>query len=352
MKPLKFIAPIAVATASLFILTACNPLQIFDTGEKKEFRKFTPEITRNYSTISWDEVKNASSYDVYKNGELVENITSNVYNVGTEIEADCTYYITAHSDEFKRDTKKSNEVIYYKNTNFTESETVTVSSSSSVTVSNNVRNIVLDHYTSGVSLTIADRTADLVVTLKSCSISSGLDFTVSSDKTAYTAVIVLDGDSSISGTNGKSYTAADKGATNSEIDGKPGGNGQTALKASELVIKGNGNLTLTGGNGGNASEGADSSGTFSKKFCGKGASGGNGGNGLSCTKLTLDIGSGNKVRATGGSGGKKSKPGVNGALISGPIVSAAWFNWDIGKDGTSGVGASVSTRDIISGDII
>ena len=351
MKPLKLIAPIAVATASLFILTACNPLQIFDTGEKKEFRKFTPEIVRQYSSISWDQVKNASSYDVYKNGELLETITSNVYDVGTEFSQDSTYYMVAHSDEFKRDTKKSNEVIYYKNTDFAEGETITVKSASSVSVSNNIRNIVLDGYSGSITLDIADRTADLIVTMKNSTLTSGLDFTVANEKTPYTTVFVLSGNSSITGTNGKSYTAADKGKTNSEINGKPGGHGQTALKAGALVIKGNGNLTLTGGNGGNASEGADSKGVTTKE-CGKGASGGNGGNGLTCSSLTLAIGDSYKLKAVGGTGGKKSKPGENGALLSGPIITAAWFNWDIGKDGSAGVGTSISTQIIISGEII
>ena len=352
MKPLKFIASAAalaaVVVASSITLSGCD---LFDSSEQKEFKKFTPEIVGQYKSFKWNEVDKASSYDVYKNGVLVETVTSNIYNVGDEFTEDSTYYIVAHSDELKRNTAKSNEVVYYKNTGFGADETIVVKSASSVSISNNIRNVVFNEYNGGVTLDIADRKADLIVTLKKSTLTAGLDFTVDSDKTPFTAVIVLDGDSSITGKHGKSYTAADKGGMNSETDGKPGGNGQTALKAGNLVIKGDGNLTLTGGNGGNASQGSDSSG-WTTKSCGKGASGGNGGNGLSCSSLTLDIGENNKLKAVGGAAGKKSSPGSNGSMISGPIISAAWYNWDIGKDGNAGDATSVNTRIILSGEIV
>ena len=355
MKKFKSIVTITLATAMIAgvsgLFAGCGLLQIFDSKEQKEFRKLTPEISRQYDSIKWNQVEKASSYDIYKNNNFVETTTSNVYKLGTEMAEDCTYYIIAHSDELKRDTKKSNEVKYYKNTNFDDSETIKVKSASSVDVSNNIRNVVFSKYEGSVTLSIADRTADLIITLKESTLTSGLDFTVASDKTAYTTVIVLDGDSSISGTNGKSYTAADKGKNNSETNGKPGGNGQTALRAGTLVIKGDGNLTVKGGDGGNASEGSDSSG-WTTKECGKGASGGNGGNGITCSSLTLDIGEDNVLKAIAGTGGKKSKPGSNGALLSGPIVSAAWFNWDIGKDGSNGSATSITSKVILSGEII
>ncbi len=349
MRPIKIVAPIIAFSVSAFALTGCG---LFDSKEQKAFTATVPEIIREYDSIKWDLVENASEYQVYCNGSLVETVTDNVYKVADEIKTDSTYYIIAHSAELKRDTKQSNEVIYYKNADFSEGETLKVTSSSSVTVSNNIRQLEFDGYEGSVTLDIADRIADLTVSIKDSKLYSGLNFRVEEDKKPYTVILDVKGTVSISGKNGKSYTAADKGKNNSETDGKRGGNGETALRADTLVIKGDGNLYLNGGNGGNASEGSDSSGLLTTKYCGKGASGGNGGNGLTCDTLYLKMAEESKVTARAGTGGKKSSPGSNGAGISGPIVSAAWYNWDIGKDGSNGANASITKSVILSGELV
>lgn len=83
----------------------------------------SPTIKIKGNKVSWNEINNASSYDIYVNGAFNTNVTGSSYEFSFE-EGTFDIYVIARAKEGYFDSKKSNVVTLYASTSSSNSGTV------------------------------------------------------------------------------------------------------------------------------------------------------------------------------------------------------------------------------------
>lgn len=90
----------------------------------------TPQnVTINKATVSWDEVQNAESYDIYVDNIIYENVKTTSYDLSTStkwnniLDGEHIVQIIAKANNY-RDSEKSTSITFIKNTILTPSNTL------------------------------------------------------------------------------------------------------------------------------------------------------------------------------------------------------------------------------------
>ncbi len=335
MKSLKTLVCGLLSAITVLGCAACAK-GIF--GEK--YNLVTPEATSFHTLISWKEIEGATYYEVYKEGTMLGSTENLYYGLENVRDSIGKYTVVAKSSSEK--SRHSEEVLVSKNSGFQAEEVLDFSERTSYhgTISSNVKKIIIGNETEStfaLDVTLEKRTSDIIFELSNVAITGSIatpDKQYQRESYNFNVVFSLTGKNSINGIDGQNGADySDSKYKNQEKNGGRGEDGGCPLIVSSAVFSGNGNLTLVGGNGGNGGNGSYSEGLFSTANPGKGSNGGDGGAGIQCAYCVLDMGIDGWVFATSGEGGKKGNPGGNGAVLSGPINSLAWSNYDIGKNG-------------------
>ncbi len=335
MKTIKTLLAIILIMALTACLFGCEFLgNLFS-------KKFdTPNVRVIGNTVVWDEIEGAEEYDIYCNDELVTT-TKDPYYISRDNDKNLAVQVVAKNDKPKRNSDLSDKVILYKQTNFTEEETLTINlNSGKYEVLPKINKVVISGSSDSAHILILDRTNDLFIELnnvtmtapsgKSCIATQGDIF----DSTAkrFSVTIQVNGTNMLTG--GNCTTVPERPATNKEITGKKGGNGGSGIILPLVSFTGDGTLTLNGANGGRGGTGSDSSGMSTSRF-GAGGTGGDGGSGIKSTNIVVSMLPNGILKAYGGKCGKGGSPGSNGSILSGPLYTSTWENY-YGKNGEDG----------------
>ena len=321
------------------VLTGCDSLLKFSS------KLTAPSLSVIGNTIYWEPVESASSYDVYKNNNFLTTV-SDTYYIAEGNEADSQYYVIAKAAEGAKDSDKSDPVIIHKQSGFSVDEIMEIElSSNCYTVPANINCVSVTGNASGAYILVADRTRDLVIELngvkmtspqgKSCIMTD--DGTYDASEKKYSVTIKVSGTNVLTGSDYTSVPATPQDNTGQK--GTKGGSGGSGIILPNVCITGDGSLTLDGGNGGPGGTGAASSG-WSTAVYGNGGDGGNGGCGIKTTNAVLAMSLTGVLKAYGGKGGSKGRPGSNGSILSGPWATAKWDSCygSMGTDGTAIIG--------------
>ena len=312
----------------------------------------TPVLKSQGYYLYWDHVENATDYDIYKDGELYDSTTKNYYRA-LDLSETGEFHIVARAEGYKNSVRSAYKKVY-KNTNFTEEETLEIDLSieSYVIIGSEYNYVSITGTAEAGRISLEYRTTDILIEL------NNVNFTAAEGKTCitlegdylytdfdYTAIFVVNGDNYL---NGSSYTSSmPQPSPNTSQDGRKGGSGKHAIYLPNVYITGDGNLTCQGGKGGVGGKGANSEGIYIGLY-GKGGEGGNGGNGIYCSNLYVDFNSSkSKLVAKGGLAGEGGVPGNNGSVLSGPTGVLMWES-SFGKKGSNGK-SIIGTVKILNG---
>lgn len=332
------IAVVCIVVVVAVVLVACN---IFGDGGLFSSKLATPEVSVMGGVVMWNKVNNATAYEIYSNGVLV-NTTSETHYSFDDITEDIQAYVVAIDEKEEKASDESAKVLVYKQSGFSDSEKMSIDlESGGYVIPANVKYVTITGNSSNAYVTVADRTSDLIVVLNNVNLTSpeGKDCISTSDgeidtnNKRYCVSIKVNGTNILQGGNYVSIPSTPD--DNTEKKGGKGGNGGSCLVLPYIVFCGNGSLTLNGGNGGAGGKGANSSG-WSKSCYGNGGDGGNGGNGINTQKAVLAMSLTGLVESYGGLAGAKGAPGTNGSALSGPLYTSSW-NKSYGKEGTAGL---------------
>ncbi len=316
-----------------------------------------PYVMTLGDVLSWEAVTGATEYQIYCNGQAIAETENTQYVLGVRTQ-DEHYYVVASNGQ--KSSEKSNEVIAWKNTNFSQEEILDLSDKSSLksNISQSIKKVVIkkevvtDFHWAG---TIEARESDILFELKNVTLNGSIKTTDGKyDRSThnYSVIFLVEGTCVLranTGMNGDDYSGSSW--INSEIDGGDGKDGKVALTVSTAIFKGNGSLQIYGGNGGNGGDGASTSTWEAVNGPGAGSNGGNGGAAIKSSYFVLQMETIGWISYTEGSGGKKGEPGENNSIITGPGASLMWNDmYDIGKNGSSG-SSSLGKRIIIQGSL-
>lgn len=332
------IAVVCIVIVAAVVLVACN---VFGDGGLFSSKLAAPEVSVMGGVIMWDKVNNATMYEVYKNGVLV-NTTSETHYSFEDITEDAQVYVVAIDEEESKTSESSSKVLVYQQSGFSSEESMTIElESGGYVIPANIKYVCITGNSTNAYITIADRTSDLIVSLNNVNLTSpeGKDCIATSDgeinsnNKRYTVSVKVNGINILQGGNCTSVPS--QPSDNTSKKGGKGGDGGSCLVLPYIVFCGNGSLTLNGGNGGAGGKGADSSG-WSTACYGNGGDGGNGGNGIETEKAVLAMSLTGLVESYGGTAGTKGAPGANGSTLSGALYTSSWKN-SYGKEGTEGL---------------
>lgn len=352
---------ISIATCLLIVLaiglTGCSGITDFFDGLST---LSAPEVTVIGNTLIWDSVKGAKEYEVYKDDNLVSTVGATNYS-SVDNDRTAQFYVVAVSKNGKKKSDPSRKVAVYKQAGFTEEETMNITLESGVyVIPSNISYAVVTGSSDNATISIADRTTNLVLELNSVNITSVQgkgcittnDGTYDSQKYGFSVTLVVKGINVLKGSAINSMP--NQPSNNSQKKGSTGYNGVDAIVLPTIAITGDGSLTCTGGKGGKGGQGSDSSGSiFSGSLAspGNGGDGGTGGYGIATTKLVMVMEATGTVNAYGGEGGQEGMYGANGNVSTG-----FWNNMldtlkkgEKGKDGESMVGDILQIGGIFTG---
>ncbi len=316
-----------------------------------------PYVMTLGDVLSWETVTGATEYQIYCNGQVIGKTEKTQYVLGSRTQ-DESFYIVASNG--RKNSEKSNEVIAWKNTNFSQEEILDLSDKSSFqfNISQSIKKVIVkketatDFYWAGL---IEERESDILFELKNVTLNGSIKTVDGKYDRAthnYSVIFLVEGTCVLradAGLNGNNYSG--DSWTNSEMDGGDGKDGKVALTVSTAIFKGNGSLQIYGGNGGNGGDGASTSTWEAVNGPGAGSNGGNGGAAIKSSYFVLQMDTMGWISYTDGSGGRKGEPGENNSIITGPGASLMWNDmYDIGKNGSSG-SSSLGKRIIIQGNL-
>lgn len=335
----------------MIILCGCSFL--FESGSDKTTytpiitKLGVPDVTALGNTVLWDTISEATEYDVYSNNTFLTTV-SDTYYIASELSDTTAFYIIAKNQDESRNSQKSNNVILYKNCDFSSEETMEIklSNNSGYYVPATINYVTVSGTAVNSYIIISDRTKDIVIELdnvnitslqnKNCISTDGNSYDFSLKR--YSATIIVKGTNLLNGSNYNSKPQ--KPSENSGRKGTKGGEGGSGIVLPNIALTGNGSLTINGGNGGEGGDGSNSSG-FSSAVYGHGGDGGSGGSGIKCTTLLLVMDITGITSTHGGLAGTRGAPGGNGSVLTGPFNTANWSNCygDNGVNGSSLIGA-------------
>lgn len=320
--------------AFLFVLSGCSVLNSL-------IKLDAPQISVIGNTIFWSNVEDATEYEIYKNKELYL-VTNDNYCVVNNLTEASQFYVIAKNNNAVQNSIASNKVAVSKNDDFSDNETLNLdlSQTSQCTVPSSKSYVKVTGSSSNAAILVANRNSDLVLHLQNVSMTSPqgrscistVDDTYDTDSNHFVVIIIVEGENELNG--GSCTTTPSQPDCNSGKNGTNGVDGGCGIILPKIVFVGNGWLVVNGGNGGNGGQGADSQG-IAMVSRGEGGNGGNGGDGIRCTQLVMSMEITGRVNLYSGLGGKGGDPGVNGSILSGPIISISG-NKGIGKTGTKG----------------
>lgn len=354
MISLRKIFPIPVATLFLAFVfgcfSACNTAEeehIYNpyVPPAEEERIFAPYIISFGEFLYWEPCENASSYDIYKENELIASTTDCEYEILTN-DNDTEYYVVAKNEDSSIQSKKSNIVSVSKTEGFTATEILDYSDalpSGEIYIGPDIRAVVLranevTHI--NAHFVLEKRTQDIRFIMENINLLADdnfaaiqlVDKSVSRMENNWNLVLDISGECSVTG--GAQTNMPDIPAVNSGEDGFTGFEGMCGIRVPTLVVYGNGCLNIIGGVGGNGGTGAFSSGVSSAVY-GKGGKGGTGGDGVLCQYFIMQMENEGRTQVSGGKGGTGGYPGDNGSVVTGPWVTGQWSS-AFGSDGSSG----------------
>lgn len=339
------------------VFVGCNRITDFFDGLT---RLSAPEVTVIGNTLVWNSVKGAKEYEVYQDGNLVSTTGATNYS-SVDNDKTAQFYVVSVSKNGKKKSDPSQKVAVYKQTGFSEEETMIITLESGVyVIPSNISYAVVTGSSDNATISIADRTTNLVLELNSVNITSVQgkgcittnDGTYDAQKYRFSVTLVVKGINVLKGSAINSVP--NQPSNNSQKKGTTGYNGVDSIVLPTIAITGGGSLTCTGGKGGKGGEGSDSSGSiFSGSLAspGNGGDGGKGGYGIATTKLVMVMDATGTVNAYGGEGGQEGMYGANGNVSTG-----MWNNildtlkkGEKGKDGESMVGDILQIGGIYTG---
>lgn len=342
-----------ISAISLGVMSACLSVACSDDNgntnpsqsASESVNKVSAPYVREYGDcLTWEPVKGADVYYVYRDGQKIGETTEGEYVVGA-LESDSEIYVVAEDKDENVRSKESNTVTVSKNTNFSEDEILDLSQEYvwEGDIEANIRQVILKKdATITAKFTLKERKQDITFLLENTQVVGEnviedlqLDYDC-----PYGVIIHTKGTSSIQGEKGDYY--AGTFPVDSEKNGVDGGDGGNAVYASNVVIVGEGNLTVTGGDGGNGSDGAATS-AYKTYVPGKGSHGGDGGDGIVCKTTFVNMDEKGTVTISAGKGGAKGKMGANNSIATGlwvDVGNAFLRTYDIGTAGKDGISLS------------
>lgn len=341
-----------LAVICSFAISSCGLIKKIVGPEKIE----APVLESVGTYILWNEVSEATCYDIYKNGEFYKSTLETQHNIGN-LNDDASFYVIAVSTDSERNSDKSNSCLIKRNNGFSASETMSIYLTNGTNFSVPANILFVDVYGTAVdsSIIIENRYQNLKIRLNNVNLSSpkGADcisikggaLNISAMK--FETLIEVVGYNILKGSDytTKPFSPED----NTEIKGENGGNGGSGLVLPDIKISGSGNLVIHAGNGGPGGDGSNSSG-WENKIPGKGGNGGNGGDAICCNNLYLVMEMTGSVNCYAGIGGIKGSHGINGSALTGAWVMHKLDSMN-GNDGRNGLSVRGSKK-IICGIII
>lgn len=341
MKKRLIISIACILIVFSIVLTGCG---IFGDGGLFSSKLAAPEVSVMGGVVMWSKVNNATMYEIYKNGVLV-NSTSETHYSFEDITEDAQVYVVAVDETEGKTSESSSKVLVYQQSGFSSEESMSIElQSGGYVIPANIKYVSITGNSTNAYITIADRTTDLIVLLSNVNLTSPegknciatSDGEINSNNKRYSVSIKVNGTNILQG--GNYVSVPSRPSDNSGKKGGKGGDGGSCLVLPYAVFLGNGSLVLNGGNGGAGGEGANSSG-WSTACYGNGGDGGNGGNGIEVEKAVLAMSLTGLVESYGGAAGAKGAPGANGSVLSGPINTSNRKNC-YGREGSEGLSVS------------
>lgn len=311
----------------------------------------TPKIQRYGCVLMWDEIKNATSYEVKGSGGFNKTVTK-PYCAPT-LPSDNRYTVKAICENGM--SEPSSEISLFDPTySYGAFMEIVLENNKEYTISSSIDQVYVSGQGENCSIVVNDRESDLHIKLDNVSMTSKervsciAAYGEEVDRN-YTVIVEIKGKNTLTAKDVTSVPA--QPGKNTEKDGTPGYSGGNGLRLPNIVIIGDGTLKCTGGQGGTGGQGADSGGGglfdgFLKGY-GYGGTGGSGGSGIKCSKLFMSMNGDGKVESFGGAGGSGGVPGANGSVGTGWLGSLTWGQAH-GQAGIDGI-AVRGTAYIISG---
>ena len=278
-------------------------------------------------TLTWDGSSLAEGYNIYADGELVDEVSGTTYIFASEISTDQAITVTATRtvESEVLESGKSQSVTRYKNV-FSSSETMIFDFRSgygtpyndyllinqSFEISNSIRyvkiigdaGVTYNHVNFHIQIRNLPLTIDLENFIGEANYNHSVIYSDSPLEGDYLVTI------NSKGTKNELYaginiTLGEKGNDATVLfavggDGGVGEKGYAALYLPRVLIKGSANLTLVGGIGGIGGRG----GNGNVNYGGDGGDGGTGGSGAEFLKMYIKTDSSTVVTFTGGFGGE------------------------------------------------
>lgn len=311
----------------------------------------TPKISRYGCVLMWDEIKDATSYEVNGSGGFRKTVTK-PYCAPT-LPSENRYTVTAVSANGSS-VPSSEMGLFDPTRSYTASMNIVLEDNKNYTISSSIDQVYVSGKGENCSIVVNNRETDLHIRLDNVTMTSKervsciAAYGEEVDQN-YTVIVEIKGNNFLTSKDVTSVPA--QPGKNTEKDGTTGYYGGNGLRLPNIVIIGDGTLKCTGGKGGTGGQGADCGGGglfdgFLQSY-GDGGTGGSGGSGIKCSKLFLSLQGDGKVESFGGAGGSGGVPGANGSVGTGWLGSLTWEQAH-GHAGIDGI-AVRGTPYIISG---
>ncbi len=359
-RGIRFVLMTAVMMAIVMLSTGCGG--IFDSlfsssgtgsgnGTTPVKKLETPKVQRYGCVLMWDEIKDATSYEVKGSNGFNKSVTKTY--CAPSLPSDNRYTVKAMCENGM--SEPSSEMSLFDPTKrYSSFMEIVLENNKEYTISSSIDQVYVSGTGEDCSIVVNERDSDLHIKLDNVTM-------VSKERVScigaygeeidqnYTVIIEVIGKNTLTSKDVVSVPV--QPAKNTEKDGTQGYYGGNGLRLPNIVIIGDGTLKCTGGQGGTGGQGADSGGGglfdgFLKGY-GYGGTGGSGGSGIKCSKLFLSMKGDGKVESFGGAGGSGGVPGSNGSVGTGWLGSITWDQAH-GHAGIDGI-AVRGTAYVISG---
>ncbi len=329
---------IAVICCSSFLLSACSFFSELGGGTLGK-TPATPKLSTMGGIIMWDADPKATAYEIYENDVYV-TMVYDTYYVCRDLAENTQVHVVAVNEENDKTSDASAKVLVYKQTGFSESESMNITlETGAYTIPARINHVYVSGSSEGAYIVIENRTTDLIITLDNVSMTTPngkscigtADGTYDSNAKRYCVTLNVLGNNDLRA--GDVTSVPEQPESNSDKDGGEGYVGGNALNLANIAVIGSGSLTLTGGKGGKGGKGANSeSGLHSP---GDGGDGGVGGNAIATSKIVICMNTTGCVQTYAGEGGAGGSYGVNGSVATG-IWNQILGTLENGKDGKAG----------------
>lgn len=352
----QIIILVSVLILMIVCLTGC---ELFGDGGLFSSNLAAPSVSVMGCVVTWEEVNQATLYEIYKDGVLAQTTSDNYYVCKDNTE-NVQITVVAVDEEKGKASEASAAVLVRKQGSFEEDETMNIklNSDEAYVVPSKINYVTISGTAENVYVSIENRNTDLTIMLNNVSMTSPsgkscigtADGSYDSKQKRYSVIIKAVGNNDL--TAGDCTKVPDGQSGNSNKGGNDGYDGSSALCLAQIVVTGSGSLAVTGGKGGVGGAGAGTSGV-SLSMPADGGDGGDGGNGIATTKVIVCMDSTGSLSAYGGAGGNGGIRGTNGSLMTGPwssLLGTTGNNGDIGNTGKGIIGEVVLLSGIISNE--